>query len=558
MLTHNQNAVRFKNRISFKQARTSVIIAFFLGIIISLGQIYIDYKNKTKNLENTIYQVLSIVEQTASQSAYRLDDEFATELINGLFEYHPIYEAFIRDDAGRVLASLKRSRVTGDYRGIVSMIFGAEKTFTLPLTTQAPPISSRDMGRVMRVGELTIKADTYQTGVQFLERTGLIFFSGILRNLVLATVLLFFFYRTITKPFLSLEQALTDIDPRNPEKTRIKVPRNHEKDEFSSVVHATNGLLQQIQQNTSERIKKVAETQRLEGELNERKRREKELKGIQTKLEDSNQELSILLEDLKNAQAQLVQSEKMAALGELVASIAHEVNTPLGIGVTGATHLMDEMDKINRLYNEENMGRDEFETFIQNSHEISRLIERNLSKAFLLIKNFKTMAVDQASEERRRFNLKSYTEEVLSSLNPKLKKAKTFPLIKVNCDEHFSILSYPGYYSQIIINLVMNSVKHAFQKGGQGGITIDITERRGQVEIDFSDNGKGMPLEVRKRIFEPFYTTKRHEGGSGLGLHIVYSIIVNKLRGNVQCVSQVDKGTHFYIDFPIEFKEFQP
>lgn len=548
MTLPKQNPIRFKNRISFKQAQASVIIAFFLGITISLGQIYLDYENENRELYSTVDQVLSIVEQTASQSAYTLDDEFAMELINGLFEYRPIYEASITDDSNKTLAVIKGYRSTGKYRKIISMIFGEKKTFSIPLTIQPPPLSYKDMGKIIKVGKLTIKVDTYQMGTRFLGRAAVIFLSGILRNLVLASVLLLFFYKTLTKPFLSLEQALTNIDPEKPEKTRIAIPYNHDKDEFSSVVHATNGLLHQIQNNISERIKKVVETQKLEVELKERKRREGELREIQSKLEYSNKQLSVLLEDLKNTQAQLVQSEKMAALGELVSSIAHEVNTPLGIGLTGSTHLVDEVNKVETLYQEQQMGRDDFELFLKNSHNISELIEANLRKAFSLIKNFKTMAVDQASGERRSFNLKEYTEDILSNLNPKLKKTRH--TITINCSNELSVHSYPGYYSQIITNLVMNSIKHAFEEDTLGEINIGLNESSNHVLLKFSDNGNGIPEKVQKHIFEPFFTTKRHEGGSGLGLHIVYSIVVNKLKGKVWCESEVGKGTSFMIEFP--------
>lgn len=213
---------------------------------------------------------------------------------------------------------------------------------------------------------------------------------------------------------------------------------------------------------------------------------------------------------------------------------------------------MDEVKKIEGLYKSQDMGRDDFESFLKNGHEISELIEANLRKAFSLIKNFKTMAVDQASEERRPFKIKEYTEEILSNLNPKLKKTRH--TIQVICDDESALFFYPGYYSQIITNLVLNSVKHGFEDNCKGRIQIKLTKSETHVSLHYSDNGIGIPPEVQNRIFEPFYTTKRHEGGSGLGLHIVYSIIVNKLKGTIQCESRPGYGTEFFIKIPKDTK----
>lgn len=550
MITIPPQTLKFKNRISFKQARSAVLIAFILGVLISLGQIYSDYKKENQEQGDTILQVLRTVEQTASQSAYNLDQEFAKEIINGLFEYKAIYEASILDDSGRELAYIQGTRGNGKFKEIIYLIFGSEKVYSLPLSIQPPPISFEDMGKVIKVGEIIVKADTYQMGIRFLNRAAIIFFSGILRNLVLATILVLFFYKTLTRPFMNIEEAMTHIDPEKPEQTRVQVPQGHEKDEFAYLVKAVNRLLDKIQENMHERIKKVAETERLKGEIDERKRKEEELKLIRDRLQKSNNEYSILLNDLKHTQAQLIQSEKMAALGEMVASIAHEVNTPLGIGVTGSTHLIHVASNVQSLYEEQQMTQEDFEGFLSNSMEVGRLIETNLRNAFNLIKSFKVMAVDQVTEAKRKFNVKEYIEETLSNLMPELKKTKH--TINVICDDDLTINSYPGYFSQIITNVVMNAVYHAFDSIDAGIITIDISASDSSISLKFSDNGAGIPEEIQNRIFEPFYTTRREKGGSGLGLHIVYSLIVNKLNGIISCQSAPDKGTTFLMTIPLQ------
>ncbi|HET9484380.1 MAG TPA: ATP-binding protein, partial [Xanthomonadales bacterium] len=261
-----------------------------------------------------------------------------------------------------------------------------------------------------------------------------------------------------------------------------------------------------------------------------------------------NEDLKQTIEQLELAQDQLVESEKMAALGGLVAGVAHEINTPLGIGVTAASHLEAETRRIAKRMAEGSATREELESYQQQAHEATEIILRNLRRADKLVKSFKQVAVDQSSEQKRQLDLGAYLEEVLTSLAPALKRGRH--AIEVRCPEPVTVETYPGAIYQIVVNLVMNSVTHAFAGGEQGHIRIDVSRSGGEVEFDYRDDGGGMSEEVRRRAFEPFFTTRRGQGGSGLGLHIVYNLGTQVLRGRAQIESAPGQGFRFLLRFP--------
>lgn len=250
---------------------------------------------------------------------------------------------------------------------------------------------------------------------------------------------------------------------------------------------------------------------------------------------------------LKLAQKQLVESEKMASLGSLVAGVAHEINTPLGVGITGISHFHDITKHINELYNNDNMSMEEFENYLSTSLELSDSIQLNLLRAAELIRSFKRIAVDQSSDERREFNLKENMEGLLLSLGSIIKK--TNHKININCDEDINLFTYPGAFTQILTNLIMNSFIHAFNENDTGLIDINFEEKNNQVIMNYKDNGKGIKKEIIGKIFDPFFTTSRAHGGSGLGLNIVYNIIKSTFRGDISCTSQENEGTKFILTF---------
>lgn len=266
-------------------------------------------------------------------------------------------------------------------------------------------------------------------------------------------------------------------------------------------------------------------------------------------LRERNDDLKESMDELNHAQEQLVESKKMAALGGLVAGVAHEINTPVGVGITAVSFLQDKTRDIMDVQSSRGTSTEEINTYLTSASEAASIIYTNLKRAADLVHHFKQVAVDQFTEAHRKFDLKEYIDGTLLSMRYQYKR--TGHTITVNCPDQLIIDSYPGVFSQIITNLTINSLTHGFDDMESGHIIFDITQQEDRIHFRYSDNGKGMDAESVKRIFEPFYTTKRGQGGSGLGMHIVYNIITQTLGGKIRCTSSEGKGAVFDIEIPL-------
>lgn len=266
-------------------------------------------------------------------------------------------------------------------------------------------------------------------------------------------------------------------------------------------------------------------------------------------LQDANINLQLNIENLHKATHQLIQSEKMASLGSLVAGISHEVNTPIGIGVTSASSIQEEVNSLKAEFEAGSMKRSTLEHFIEHVSQASNILMNNLQRASELIRSFKQVAVDQSSEESRTINLRNYVSEILSSLHPKLKYTALH--VENKCAENLELLTHPGVLYQIITNLVMNSLVHAYDEGQPGVLRITAQRVAENIVLEYEDDGKGIAEQDLKRIFDPFFTTKRGQGGSGLGLNIVYNLVNSSLNGKVEVESSLGVGTKFKIVFPV-------
>jgi signal transduction histidine kinase len=268
----------------------------------------------------------------------------------------------------------------------------------------------------------------------------------------------------------------------------------------------------------------------------------------QKDLERANSELTDSLETLERTRDQLVQSEKMAALGELVAGVAHEINTPVGVGVTAASFLDVKTTEFMKRCTSGQLKKSELENYLKTVQEISNSILINMERAAELIASFKQVAVDQSCENRQRFNLMRTINGLLLSLRPQYKK--TGHTITVTCDETIERYSFPGVFAQILNNMIMNSLIHGFDGVEKGKIHIAITPAEESLLIVYTDNGRGLTPEQKKKIFDPFYTTMRGKGGTGLGMSIVYNLVTQTLNGKIECDSSIGQGVCFRMTFP--------
>ena len=263
-------------------------------------------------------------------------------------------------------------------------------------------------------------------------------------------------------------------------------------------------------------------------------------------------ELKNALENLKKSQEQLVQSEKMAALGQLVAGVSHEINTPIGVGVTASTFLQEQVVKLKKMLSSEEIDEDELNPLIKHIDDSGNLIHSNLMRASELITSFKQTSADQTSQEKRTFNMHKVISDTMKTLHPELKKTRI--KVYIDCSEHLSVSSYPGAVSQVITCFVMNSIIHGFENNNEGGeIHIDVKDKEdGNILIIYSDDGKGIPKNILKSVFDPFVTTKRGQGGTGLGLNVAFNVVNKVLRGDIDCESLPGKGATFSISMPID------
>lgn len=328
--------------------------------------------------------------------------------------------------------------------------------------------------------------------------------------------------RTVFTPLAALRDALFDLAHQDDEEVR-ELPEN-QRTEFGEVVKGFN--------LTQRKLKAV---------MQRRRQSEEALRQEVKKTEEAYAEL-------QSTQAALIQSERLASLGGLVAGVAHEINTPIGVALTSASVLSENTAQLRTTLAGGAIRKSEIMSYMEMAEEVSRLILSNTQRAAQLIQSFKQVAVDQTSEMRREYELSTYLHEVVSSLRPTIKQGHG--VVTIHCPQPIPLEGLPGAMAQVLTNLIMNALTHAFEPGVGGNIDIYASCQADTVELRFSDNGRGIPSEDLSKVFDPFFTTRRGRGGTGLGLNIVYNIVTSRFAGHIEVHSTVGKGTTFTIQFP--------
>lgn len=514
--------------LSSRLLRITLLAALVLGLLISAIQIALDFKRVTRQPDHDMAALVSIILAPASAIVFSLDAARATELLQGVLSQPSVSGARIILENGTVFAEQQRPLASIEDRRINDFLLNRTRSYAWMLKAPLPIV-------VDNIGTLEIELDTHAYGQVFLERTVVTMAASLLFALMLTGLSLLIFYLLVTKPLTSVIRSIERVGD-TPEKARLTEPDGHSSSEIGLLVRLTNQHFESI-----------------DSMLVQLRGAEAQLKIYSEGLEDTvsarTRELSESLAELEAAKDHLIQSEKMAALGGLVAGVAHEVNTPLGIAVTAASVLSETLAELKRQFEAKTLTSASFEKLVGHALDGNVMLVNNIDRAARLISDFKKTAVDQISEARCEFGVRSTLAALIASLHPETRRVQVEP--KLICPDDLVMKSLPGVLTQVVSNLVVNSVRHAF--GGsiaKPEITIVVSGDGDNVELEYRDNGLGVPAELHQKIFEPFYTSKRGQGGSGLGLNIVYNLVTRKLRGQLSFESAVGEGVCFRLRVP--------
>ncbi len=368
-------------------------------------------------------------------------------------------------------------------------------------------------------------------------------------------ILLIIFMHVLFSPFDKVLSLIKNsISHREDDKNVVEIKHiSYNKDnEFTPIIQALDEVYQQVSSyidqitnNNVQLLQSKAEIDILNNELEEKVTLRTE------QLEAKTQQALDSLTQLKNTQQQLIEQEKHASLGRLVAGVAHEINTPLGISITAASYMEDIIHEVFEKIEQGTLKKSEFSSKHKQLTESAQIVENNLKRTSDLVSSFKEVAVEQSSEEFKLFNLFDYLTKVTRSLQPRIEQAKHY--LELTCtDSSIEVYSIPGAIAQVVNNLVENALLHGLSNINSGLIKVQLSKFEDSILIIVSDNGNGMSPEVVNSVFDPFFTASSHTSGSGLGMHIVYNLISQQLHGEISCESKLGQGTTVTISLPIQ------
>jgi len=411
---------------------------------------------------------------------------------------------------------------------------------------------SEAIGTVRLFSDRSVIIESIKSGIYTLV------INAFIKTIVLILLFILVFDRLLTKPLGMLAKHAESINPNESKAEHIVVSENAQ-DELGILQNALNNLMDK----TSETIEKLDNLNALlEQKVEERTRQltytvsqldeeQAHLKKEVNIRKKSEAALATSLDNLKQAQSQLIEAEKMASLGGLVAGVAHEVNTPVGLSLTGISHFEYMVQALKKKFEAGELEEDEFIRFIQESEELGKTIHSSLERAANLINSFKQVAVDQSHEQIRCFDIVEYLHETMTSLSGMTRRSKVSFHIQPE-QPYIELTNYAGYWAQIVTNLVQNTLIHAYEPKQEGQVSMVLKQEGTQFIFQFIDDGKGMDENTVSKVFEPFFTTNRKNGGSGLGMSVIYNIVTQKMKGTVTVKSRLGEGSVFTISVPLD------
>ncbi|NMM39972.1 sensor histidine kinase [Pseudoalteromonas arctica] len=568
-----------------KKLLTSVLSVYFLlTFVVTCGQVIAEYVNTKDYIRNELTTLQKTFSRSLTRAIWELNTKQTITTAEGLLAIPMIEGIIVRDDSGEIISQLGRSldilelydqqlvQEEAIIEDIPSGLFG----YTFPLIFEFS-------GRATQVGDVTLFSSREVVFSRIMLSIYFLIGNAMIKTTFLIILFLMAFRKLLTEPLTQLTEQIEDLQLDDLEGQHIEIETT-EHNELKVMEQSFNKLIDKVvqyrkelehtqkalmisnekldQQNlqleqdvarkTSNLSQAMMDLQQQKYELEKQKltlTEEVDLRRhTEQELLTKQTEMQRYVDELNMAQERLVSSEKMAALGGLVAGITHDINTPVGIGVTASSFLQERLIQIENAYKDKTLSPKALEEFINDAKQSTSLLTTNLDRASELVASFKQIAVDQASEAVRTINLKEYLGEIIRSLHPKIKN--TSHHINLDCPADLTLNLPAGAISQIFTNLIMNSLIHGFDGVSNGIIDIAIKNEDDQVIIDFKDNGNGVTEQQLEKLFDPFFTTKRDQGGSGLGTHITFNLVKQTLSGKIDATSSPGNGLHYHISFP--------
>jgi len=507
-----------------------LLMSSLFTVVQASYQLYTDYKLGLSEIEQQFQQIYLSYNKSLSSSIWDIDTE-ETDIIGAGMLSLPNVESVV------ITAITESERST---------LLALKTSINENLTTKVFDLSFINDGEGLLIGELEVSISLDPLYDDLLDRLLLILIFQTLKTFSVSIFIFAIFYYLVAQHLTSMAKFSESLDS-NEQYTPLILNRKQPRhsDELDEMVKALN----KAKTNLKKMFEYNQKSNELEKELDLQQQKEQIYTQHHALIEKKNNELNDIINTLNDTQEKLINSEKMALLGNMVTGVAHELNTPIGVSITGVSHIEKQTQKILKLFNNSQMKKSDLLEYFSEIESLSHSINVSLDKSAELIQSFKLVSAEQHQDVVCNFNLHKNFEDIVNSLRPSF-SSKNIE-IRNSVEQYINFRSYPGILYQIFTNLINNANLHAFEDQQSGLIELRTEISVNSVVIIFTDNGKGMPKNVINRLFDPFFTTRRGKGGTGLGMSIVNTLVTDKLNGKIEVGSELNRGTSFRIILPI-------